>query len=109
MWIVVTVIAVVALVSVSITSLFSTLFVIIMLNGYPSLPNDMILLYAGCAFGIGPVFALISGFASKKINDISPIPAWLAGIGLIIIANFSAPFILVGYTFMLLAAFGMLH
>jgi hypothetical protein len=107
---VVTVIAVVALVSVSITSLFSTLFVIIMLNGYPSLPDDMVLLYAGCAFGIGPALALIiSGLASKKINKISPIPTWLAGIGLVILANISAPFILVGYTFVLLAAFGMLY
>ncbi len=103
MWIV---IGLVGLVVVSITSVISTLFVIVMLNGFTSLPDDMVLLYGGCAFGLGPLFGLLSGLASKKISEISSIPAWLAGIGFISAFTTLTPFVLVGFTLFLLVAFG---
>jgi hypothetical protein len=105
MWMIVTV---VALLFLSGSAMLSTLFVIIMLNGYPSLPDGIVILYGCCAFGLLPVLSLASGFTSKKINEISAIPTWLAGIALIIIANVIVPFVLIGFTFVLLAAFGML-
>ena len=103
MWIVV---GLVGLISVSITAAVSTLFVIVMLNGFTLLPDEMVILYAGCAFGLGPLFGLLSGLASKKISEMSSIPAWLVGIGFISAFTALTPFVLVGFTLFLLVAFG---
>jgi hypothetical protein len=98
----------ITLVVLVIEAVLTTLVLMVVLNGYPSLPDAIMFIYLACSCGLLPALSLLVGFSAQKISEISPIPAWAAGIGLVIVALVVLPVILFGLTFTLLGIFGML-
>jgi len=86
----------------------TTFILMVMLNGYPSLPDALVNLYLVCAIGLVPGLSLLAGFLAQKLSDLQPIPLWVSGsaTGLAAVALF--PISLITLTFALLAAWGML-
>ena len=89
-------------------ALATTVFVIIMLNGYPRLPDGMAALYMLGVIGLIPTLSLLAGFTAHKWAALRPIPLWASGILTGLAALLVYPPLLIALTFVLLAAFGML-
>lgn len=98
----------ITLVALVIVAVLTTLALMVVLNGYPSVPDAIMFIYLACSCGLLPALSLLVGFSAQKISEISPIPAWVAGIGLALVALVVLPVILFVLTFALLAIFGML-
>lgn len=98
----------ITLVVLVVEAVFTSLVLLVALNGYPSLPDAIAAIYLACTCGLLPALSLLVGFSAQKVSEISPIPAWAAGIGLIVAALVILPVIQFGLTFTLLAIFGML-
>jgi len=86
----------------------TTIFLMVMLNGYPSLPDGFILLYLGGAIGLVAGLSLLIGWVSKKLEDTLKIPIFAGGPLIGATALVLLPVSLVSLTFTLLGAFGML-
>jgi hypothetical protein len=104
-WIIITLLLILPL---AVEAAATTVFVIIMLNGYPSLPDDMVLLYGIATISLVPGLSLGAGFLAKSLSDFFPIPLWLTGSVTGLVTLLAYPVILIALTFALLAAFGML-
>ena len=104
-WIIITLLLILPL---AVEAVATTLFVIIMLNGYPRLPDGMAALYMLGVIGLIPTLSLIAGFAAHKWAALRAIPLWAAGGLTSLITLLVYPISLIVLTFVLLAAFGML-
>ncbi|MBN1370896.1 MAG: hypothetical protein JW987_02970 [Anaerolineaceae bacterium] len=91
-----------------IEAVLSTFFIMVMLNGYPSLPDLMVAFYLTGALFLVIGSSLAVGWLAKKLSGALAAPLWLGGIlvggGFITIM----PFALLVLTFGLLAVFGLL-
>jgi hypothetical protein len=86
----------------------TTFFLMVMLNGYPSLPDAMVNLYLASACGLILGLSLLAGFLTGKLSEAGKFPGWVIGILAGAAALVLLPLILVTLTFVLLAIFGML-
>jgi ABC-type uncharacterized transport system YnjBCD permease subunit len=98
----------IALVLLAAEAVASTFIILILLNGYTSLPDAVSNLYLACTCGLLPTLSLVAGFSAKKISDLSQIPQWLVGFVMIGTTLVIVPIVLFILTFILLGAFGML-
>ncbi|PKN93696.1 MAG: hypothetical protein CVU44_07720 [Chloroflexi bacterium HGW-Chloroflexi-6] len=98
----------IALVLLAVEAVVSTFFILILLNGYTSLPDAISNIYLACTCGLLPALSLAAGFSAKKISEISQIPLWLVGSMAVGIMLVIVPIVLFVLTFVLLGAFGML-
>ncbi len=91
-----------------VVAVLSTVFVMIMLNGYPSLPDAMVTLYLTGATFLIIGFSIVAGWLAKKLSSTISVPLWLSGVltgGVFMVVM---PFALLVLTFGLLAVFGLL-
>ena len=105
MWWVISLIALVFLLSAAV---MVTFFLMIALNGFPSLPDAFAYIYLVFTCGTILALSLLAGILAKKYSESKSLPLWLAGtmttaVGLVIV-----PILLCGLTFGLLLAFGMI-
>lgn len=104
-WIIISVIALVVLV---IEAVLSGMMVLVMLNGYMSIPDAMVNIYLACNCGLVPVLSLLAGWGAKKLSEVTPMPLWLGGVILTVVALIVLPIVLFVLAFVLLGAFGLL-
>lgn len=84
-----------------------TIFILlIMLNGYPSLPDAMPKIFLACSGCLLLALSLLNGWLSKKVSP--SIPMWIAGILMTTLSLIIIPIALFVLTFVLLGAFRML-
>lgn len=102
------VISVIALVLLLVDGAITSVFVLIMLNGYMSLPQAMDAIYLTCGGGLILLLSFFCGFGAKKLAESTPIPTWLGGVILTGIALVIVPVFLFVLTFVLLGLFGKL-
>lgn len=105
MWLIVSLLLILPLVAEAVVTTF---ILMVMLNGYPGLPDRLVNLYLASAAALIPGLALSAGFVAQKWAASRPIPQWISGSlsGLAVLALY--PPLLIALTFGLLAAFGML-
>ena len=101
-------ISLIALVLLAIEAVMVTFFLLIALNGFPSLPDAFAIIYLVCTCGLIPVLSLLGGFLAKKLSETNPLPLWPAGILTMIASVVIMPILLIGLTVVLLLAFGMI-
>lgn len=89
-------------------AVLSTLFVVIMLNGYPSLPDAMVTLYLTGTLFLVIGFSVAAGWLAKKLSSALAAPFWLGGILIGWVVILLLPVSLFVLTFGLLAVFGLL-
>ncbi len=100
------IVSLISLLLLAIEGALTTLMIMILLNGFPSLPDAMVNLYLVCAGGSLPALSLLAGWLARKLSQISRVPLWLAGILTIIASLVMFPILLFVLTFVLLAVFG---
>jgi len=86
----------------------TTFILMVMLNGYPSLPDALVNLYLVCACALIPGLSLLAGFLAKKLSEVGKLSLGFGGVLTGTAALTFLPIILIALTFVLLAAFGML-
>jgi hypothetical protein len=55
----------------------TTFFLMVMLNGYPSLPDAMVNLYLASACGLILGLSLLAGFLTGKLSEAGKFPGWV--------------------------------
>ena len=98
----------IALVWLVIEALAVTFFLMVALNGFPSLPDAFAHIYLVCTCGLLPVLSLLVGFLAKKFSETNPMPLERTGVLAIMISSVILPILLCGLTLGLLLAFGMI-
>jgi hypothetical protein len=104
MWI----IALISLVLLLIEAVVTTFFLMIALNGLPSIPDALVNSYLVCTCGLLPILGLLSGFLAKQISGWTAVPLWGSGLITTVIGLAIMPIALFVLAFGLLAAFGKL-
>jgi len=102
------VISLIALVLLFIEAVSVTFFLMVALNGFPSLPDAFVTIYFASTCGLLLALSLLAGFLAKKYSEIKPVPLQQAGVLTIIASFVIVPILLCGLTFGLLLAFGMI-
>jgi len=64
----------IALIWLVIEAMVITFFLMVALNGFPSLPDAFVSIYLVCTCGLLPALSLLSGFLAKKFSEINPLP-----------------------------------
>lgn len=86
----------------------ATFFIMVMLNGYPSLPDAMVTLYLTGTLFLVIGFSVAAGWLAKKLSGALAAPLWLGGILIGWVVILLLPVLLLVLTFGLLAVFGLL-
>ncbi len=86
----------------------ATFFIMIMLNGYSSLPDAMVAFYLTCALFLVGGFSVVAGWLAKRLSSALTAPLWLGGILIGWVVVLLLPVSLIVLTFGLLAVFGLL-
>lgn len=102
------VISLVALVLLLIAAAAVTFFLMVALNGFPSLPDAFAIIYLAFACGLVPALSVLAGLLAKRISRGEPERLLPAGILTTIASLVIVPILLCGLTFGLLVAFGMI-
>jgi hypothetical protein len=97
-----------ALIVLAIVAGMVTFVVMVALNGYPSLPDALAIIYLVFTGGLVPVLSLLDGYLAKKLSEAHPLPLWAAGIMTITVSVIYLPILLIGLTVVLLLAFGLI-
>ncbi len=92
----------------ALTAMVTTFVLMIVLNGYPSLPGAMVNVYLISAGLLIPGLSILAGFLAQKVSARRGLSLWIGGLLIGAAASVVLPVILFGLTFALLAAFGML-
>ncbi len=100
--------ALIALVWLVIEALAVTFFLMVALNGFPTLPDAFVGIYAACTCWVLPILSLLSGVLAKKFSEINSMPLERTGVLTIMVSSVILPILLCGVTFGLLLAFGMI-
>lgn len=102
------IISLIGLVLLVIEAVMTTFLLLIVLNGFTSLPDALVNIYLVCTCGLLLLLSLLGGYLAKKLAQISPLPLWLAGVLTTMVNLVIIPVLLFVLTFGLLAAFGMI-
>lgn len=105
MWLIISLLLILLL---SFEGVVSTFFVIIMLNGYSSLPDALVNLYLASAVVMLLSLGFGAGFVAHKWAALRPISLWASGSLSGFVALVLYPPLLIALIFGLLAMFGML-
>lgn len=105
MWLIISLLLILLL---SFEGVVSTFFVIIMLNGYSSLPDALVNLYLASAVVILLSLGFGAGFVAHKWAALRPISLWVSSSLSGFVALVLYPPLLIALSFGLLAMFGML-
>jgi hypothetical protein len=105
MWLIISLLLILLL---SLEGVVSTFFIIIMLNGYSSLPDALVNLYLASAVVMLLSLGFGAGFVAHKWAALRPISLWASGSLSGFVALVLYPPLLIALTFGLLAMFGML-
>lgn len=105
MWLIISLLLILLL---SFEGVVSTFFVIIMLNGYSSLPDALVNLYLASAVVMLLSLGFGAGFVAHKWAALRPISLWASGSLSGFVALVLYPPLLITLIFGLLAMFGML-
>lgn len=102
------IISLIGLVLFAIEAVITTFFLLIALNGFPSLPNALVVIYlvSGCALVLALSF--LAGWLAKKLTQSGSLPLWFAGVLTTIGSLVLLPIVLSVWTFGLLLIFGQL-
>ena len=102
------VISLIALVLLVIEAAMVTFFLMVALNGFPSLPDAFAIIYLVYTCGVILVLSWLDGFLAKKLSETNPLPLWLTGTMTMTVSVVIVPILLIGLTVVLLLAFGMI-
>ena len=102
------IISLTALVLLFIEAATVTFVVMVALNGFPSLPDALAIIYLTCTFGVIAALSWLDAFIARKLSETNPLPLWLTGTMTITVSVVIAPILLIGLTVVLLLAFGMI-
>jgi hypothetical protein len=102
------VVSLIALVLLLIGAVVVTFFVMVALNGFPSLPDAFVILYFAFTCGLLPALSVLGGILAKKFSEVNSQPLWIGGILTTIVSLMILPILICGLTFVLLLAFGMI-
>jgi hypothetical protein len=102
------IISLISLFLLAVEALVTTFFVMVALNGFPSLPDALVIIYLVCAGGLLLALSGLAGFLARKLADVSRVPLWLGGILTTLVSLVILPVLMFVLTFGLLAGFGML-
>jgi hypothetical protein len=102
------IISLIALPLLVVQAVLTTVLLIIMLNGYPFLPDAMPVIYAVCTSSLLLALSLACGLAPKKLAQSTSMPMWASGMLMMLAGLMMLPIALCLLTFALLGAFGML-
>lgn len=102
------IISLIALVLLVIEAVMVTFFVMVALNGFPSLPDAFAIIYLVCTCGLILVSSCLDGFLAKKLSETHSLPLLPAGILTMAVSVVIVPILLVGLTVVLLLAFRMI-
>lgn len=105
MWLIISLLLILLL---SFEGVVSTFFIIIMLNGYSSLPDALVNLYLASAVVMLLSLGFGAGFVAHKWAALRPISLWASGSLSGFVALVLYPPLLIALIFGLLAMFGML-
>lgn len=102
------IISLIGLVLFAVEAVITTFFLIIALNGFPSLPNALVVIYlvSGCASVL--VLSALAGLLAKKLAQSGSLPLWFAGLLTTTGRLVLLPIILSVWTFGLLLIFGQI-
>jgi hypothetical protein len=102
------IISLIGLVLFAMEAMVTTFFLLVALNGFPSLPDALVVIYlaSGCAFVLGLSF--LAGWLAKKLAQSSSLPLWFAGFLTTTGSLVLLPIVLSVWTFGLLLIFGQL-
>jgi hypothetical protein len=84
-----------------------TFFLMVALNGFPSLPDAFAIIYLICTFVVMAAFSSLDGFLAKRLSETNPLPLWVTGTMTTTVSVVITPILLIGLTVVLLLAFGM--
>ena len=102
------VISLISLIVLGITEMMTTFVLLIVLNGYPTLPENLVAIYVVTSCGLLPTVSLLNGLLAKKLSENPSRSLENAGIMTITISVLIVPIILFVLAFGLLAIFGQL-
>ncbi len=105
MWLIIVVIAF-ALLSCEVA--VTSIIILIMLNGFPRLPDGFIAIYALFTMVMVTGLSFLSGFLAWKLSEKGHISLPISGVITILISIIIAPVSLFVLTFVLLYAYGMI-
>ncbi|MAU01320.1 MAG: hypothetical protein CL608_29620 [Anaerolineaceae bacterium] len=102
------IISLIGLVLFAMEAVVTTFFLLVALNGFPSLPNALVAIYvvSGCASVLGLSF--LAGWLAKKLAQSGSLPLWFAGVLTTMGSLVLLPIVLAVWTFTLLLMFGLL-
>jgi hypothetical protein len=102
------IISLIGLVLFTIEAVVTTFFLLVVLNGFPSLPNGLVVIYlvSGCAFVLALSF--LAGWLAKKLVQSGSLPLWFAGVLTTVSGLVLLPIVLSVWTFALLLIFGQI-
>ena len=102
------VISLIALVLLFIEAVSVTFFLMVALNGFPSLPDAFAIIYLVFTCGLVLALSLLAGLMAKRFSERNSLPLGLAGMLTVVVGLVMVPVLLCGLTFGLLLAFGMI-
>lgn len=85
-----------------------TFGLMVMLNGYTSIPDALVTIYLVSMVGLVIGLSLLAGVLARKIAARGKIPLWVSGLPTGLAALVLLPVGLVSLTFVLMIVFGML-
>ena len=102
------IVSLIALVLLLVAAMGVTFFLMVALNGFPSLPDAFVIIYFAFTGVLIPTLSVLAGLQAKKLSKGKPQRLWLAGMLTTIVSLVIVPILLCGLTFGLLLAFGMI-
>lgn len=102
------IISLISLVLFAVEAMITTFFLLVALNGFPSLPDAMVIVYllSSCAFVLGLSF--LAGWLANRLAQSGRLPLWFAGVLTTVGSLVLLPVALSVWTFGLLLLFGQL-
>lgn len=102
------VVSLIGLVSLAVEAVITTFFVLVALNGLPSVPDGFVILYLLGGSGFVLASSFLAGKLAARLAERGTLPLWLAGGLTIFGAIILLPIVFFICTFALLLVFGLL-
>ena len=102
------IISLAALITLAMDAGMVTFVLMVALNGFPSLPDALAIIYLVFTGGLVLVLSLLDGTLAVKLSAAHPLPGWAAGIMTITVSVVYVPLLLIGLMVVLLLAFGLI-
>ncbi len=104
MWFVITLLAFILL---SVEVVITTFCILILLNGFPTLPDAFVTIYLTSSCFLILFFSAVDGVIAKIVSLWKPSGQWYAGVTMVLLSLIAMPILLIGLIAMLLSLFNM--